>query len=137
MHALTDADEPLTNSPMTALLVGSTPSATRITPTSDPLLDRPLANPALNVARPHGVGGKLVSMPKVGFKRRSGAMWPMKDGKRVGTFKVVPTGGCHRSARRERMLLENSGGQLSQSRTGWGPNDPDFTTFDVLQPAQC
>jgi hypothetical protein len=69
-----------------------------------------------------------VRMPKLGVELRSGATRPAKDGKRYGAFKVVPTGGFHRSARRERLLGENSGGQLSQSRTGWVPNALDFTT---------
>src|ERR1700712_379686 len=123
-HEATEVAEPLTSSATMAALVDSAPSATRTTLTSQPLADKPSAKPALNVASPHGVGGKLVSMPMLGGERRSGTKRPVNDGKRVGAFKVVPTGGCHRSVRRERLLVENSGGQLTQSRTGWGPNAP-------------
>jgi hypothetical protein len=35
---------------------------------------------------------------------------------------VIPTDGCHRRVRRELLLCEISGGQLTSFRTGWIPN---------------
>src|SRR4051812_47568391 len=129
MHSATDAADPLTSSPLTMGFGESIPSATRTMLTSDPLADNPCASPALKVASPHGVGGKGVRIPKLGVELRSGTAWPAKDEKRYGAFKVVLTGRCHRSVRRERLLGENSGGQLPQSRTGWVPNSLEVTTF--------
>ena len=37
-----------------------------VTPTSAPWMPRPLARAALNVASPHGVGGYVLRMPKLG-----------------------------------------------------------------------
>ena len=42
------------------------PSDTRTTPTSAPWMPKPLAKAALNVASPHGVGGYVLRMPKLG-----------------------------------------------------------------------
>jgi hypothetical protein len=83
----------------------------------------PLANAAVNVASPHGVGGYVLRMPKLGELEN---LWP-----RTGTVdnegvyrvvKVIPTGGCHRRIRRERLLVVVSGCAADTSRTGWVPN---------------
>ena len=42
------------------------PSAMRTTLTSAPLVVSPPARAALNVARPHGVGGCVLRIPKLG-----------------------------------------------------------------------
>ena len=42
-------------------------------------------------------------------------------------LKVIPPDGCHRRVRRELLLFEISGGQLTSSRTGWVPNPIDTT----------
>ena len=49
--------EPLTNSAITRPSEHREPSATRTTVTSDPFAYNPSAKEALNVARPHAVGG--------------------------------------------------------------------------------
>ena len=41
--------------------------------------------------------------------------------------KVIPTGGCHRHIRRERLLVAVSGNTADSSRTGWVPNYLDDT----------
>jgi len=41
--------------------------------------------------------------------------------------KVIPTGGCHRHNRRERLLVAVSGDAADSSRTGWVPNYFDDT----------
>lgn len=40
---------------------------------------------------------------------------------------MIPPDGYHRRARRELLLCEISGGQLTSSRTGWVPNPIDTT----------
>jgi hypothetical protein len=45
---------------------------------------------------------------------------------------VIPTDGCHRRVRRELLLCEISGGQLTSSRTGWVPNPTDTTRDERL-----
>jgi hypothetical protein len=47
-------------------------------------------------------------------------------------LKVIPPDGCHRRARRELLLCEISGGQLTSSRTGWVPNLIDTTPDERL-----
>lgn len=37
-------------------------------------------------------------------------------------LKVIPTDGCHRCVRRERLLCEISSGRLTSPRTCWVPN---------------
>jgi hypothetical protein len=51
---------------MTRLVVDADPSDTRTTLTSAPLAVNPLASAALNVASPHGVGGYVLRMLKLG-----------------------------------------------------------------------
>ena len=99
---------------MTRPLEEGDPSATRTTLTSAPCPDNPSDNAALNVAGPHGVGGCVLRMPKLGAA---------VDELRVErAFKVIPTDGCHRRVRRERLHGEISSGRLTSSRTGWVPN---------------
>jgi hypothetical protein len=72
-HAATDVGDPLTISPMTRLVVDGGPSDTRTTLTSAPLAVNPSASAALNVASPHGVGGYVLRMLKLGAPRNP---WP-------------------------------------------------------------
>jgi hypothetical protein len=72
MHAVTDAGEPLTISPMTVVLSDGDPSDSRTTLTSLPLAANPLAKAAANVASPHGVGGYVLRMPKLGVSEKCG-----------------------------------------------------------------
>ena len=111
-HAATDGAEPLTSSPMTRTLEEDHPSATRTTLTSAPFADNPSDNAALNVASPHGVGGCVLRMPKLGAA--------VDELKVERVFKVIPTDGCHRRVRRERLLGEISGGRLTSSRNWLG-----------------
>ena len=62
--AATDLAEPLTSSPITRASEHNDPSATRTTLTSEPFAHNPFDKAALNVARPHGVGGYELRMPK-------------------------------------------------------------------------
>src|ERR1700692_2744118 len=63
--AATDAAEPLTSSPITRVSADDDPSATRTILTSEPFAHNPFDKAALNVARPHGVGGYVLRMPKL------------------------------------------------------------------------
>jgi hypothetical protein len=65
-HAATDLGDPLTISPMTRALSERGPSESRTTLTSAPLALNPLASAAENVASPHGVGGYVLKIPKLG-----------------------------------------------------------------------
>lgn len=112
--AATDAVDPLTSSPMTRALDGGDWSATRTTLTSEPFLVRPSDSAALNVASPHGVGGCVLRMPKLGERENP---WPttgpVNDGSVDKVSKVVPTRGCHRRVRRERLLGAVSSEELT------------------------
>ena len=109
---------------MTRALSEGGPSASRTTLTLAPLALNPLASAALNVASPQGVGGYVLKIPKLG---RPENPWPRtgnvdNDGvDRV--VKVIPTGGCHRHIRRERLL---GAGQrltrLTHPGLSWVPN---------------
>jgi hypothetical protein len=105
---------------MTRALDVDEPSAIRTTLTSAPFVANPSARAALNVASPHAVGGYVLRIPKLGEppepRARSTGDDPVSevDDLRVkGAFKVIPTGGCHRHARRERLLSAISGGRLT------------------------
>jgi hypothetical protein len=104
-HAATDVGEPLTSSPMTRAFEGGDPSATCTTLTSAPLTVKPSDRAALKVASPHRVGGWVLRIPTLGEPENP---WFTKgnvnDGKVDKVFKVVPTCGCHRRVRRERLL---------------------------------
>src|SRR5690349_18039898 len=65
-HAATDVGDPLTISPMTRALSEGGPSESRTTLTAVPLALNPRASAAVNVASPHGVGGYVLKMPKLG-----------------------------------------------------------------------
>src|ERR1700682_2105028 len=113
--AATDVADPLTSSPMTRGLREGDPSATRTTLTSAPFADKPSERAALNVASPHGVGGCVLRMPKLGEAKEPCPDEPARevdDLRAERAFKVIPTCGCHRRVRRERLLGEISGGQL-------------------------
>src|SRR5258707_11325324 len=114
LHAETDAEEPLTSSPMTRLLSDAGPSHTRTTPTSAPWVPNPLARAELNVASPHGVGGYVLSMPKLGAPEYPRLITGnVDDGNVVKVVKVIPTGGCHLRVRLERLLGVASGRRLT------------------------
>jgi hypothetical protein len=74
----------------------------------------------LNVASPHDLGGYVLRVPKLAEPER-----PCPTGRRLDVstadraFKVIPMDGCHRCVRRELLLCEISGGQLTSFRTGW------------------
>jgi hypothetical protein len=51
---------------MTRALEEGDPSPTRTTLTSAPIADNPPDSAALNVASPHGIGGYVLRMPKLG-----------------------------------------------------------------------
>jgi hypothetical protein len=65
-HDATDVGEPLSISPTTQALSDGGPSESRTTLTSLPFAANPLAKAAANVASPHGVGGYVLRMPKLG-----------------------------------------------------------------------
>ena len=110
-------------SPMTRGLDEGGPSATRTTLTSPPFAHNPSDKAALNVASPHGVGGYVLRMPKLGEReKRCGTIVATDDRMVGGAIKVIPTGSCYRRVRRERLLGEVSGVPMDQSRTGWVPN---------------
>src|ERR1700739_2366742 len=118
--AATNVAEPLTSSPITRASEDDDPSATRTTLTSDPFAHNPSDKAALNVANPHGVGGYVLRMPKL--------VEPQPPCPARGAFdvsgvdkalKVIPTDGCHRCVRCERLLCEISGGPLTASRACW------------------
>src|SRR5438034_6885268 len=92
VHAATDDEEPLTSSPTTRVLEDGGPSDTRTTLTSAPLVPNPSARAALNVASPHGVGGYVLRMPKLGAPEYP---WPTTgndDDENVDkVVKVIPT----------------------------------------------
>jgi hypothetical protein len=77
---------------MTRALEDGGPSDTRTTLTSAPLVSSPLARAALNVASPHGVGGYVLRMPKLGEPE-----YPLlitgkvEDGNVDSEVKVIPT----------------------------------------------
>src|ERR1700758_2309029 len=64
--AARDVAEPMTSSPITRASEDNDPSATRTTLTSEPFAHNPSDKAALNVASPHGVGGYVLRMPKLG-----------------------------------------------------------------------
>src|ERR1700752_1945804 len=122
-HAATDVGEPLTISPMTRLVVDGGPSDTRTTLTSAPLAGNPLASAALNAATPHAVGGYVLRMLKLGAPENPRPTTGNADDERAESVnKVIPTDGCHRRVRRERLLGAVSGGAADSSRTSWVPN---------------
>src|SRR4030088_199102 len=127
--AATDVVEPLTSSPMTRAPGEGDPSDTRTTLTSAPLAVNPSDRAALNVASPHGVGGCVLRMPKLG---ETGYPWPTKgnvnDGRVDKLFKVIPTCGCHRRVRGERLLGAVSGRRLTH------PGLAGFPTPSTLHP---
>src|SRR5271156_2238178 len=121
--AVTDDAEPLTSSPITRASEDSDPSATRTTLTSEPFAHNPFDRAALNVASPHGVGGYVLRMPKLADPEGPCPTGSAFEVSRVDrALKVIPTDGCHRRVRRELLLCEISGGQLTSFRTGWVPN---------------
>ena len=62
-------------------------------------------------------------MPKLGQREKPCSAAEKTDDRRLGkAFKVIPTWGYYRRARRERLLSEISGGRLTHSATGWVPN---------------
>jgi len=64
-----------------------------------------LERAALKVARPHRVGGCVLRMPTLGEPENPWfSKGKVNDGKVDKVFKVVPTCGCHRRVRRERLL---------------------------------
>ena len=131
--AATDVAEPLTSSPITRASEDSDPSATRTTLTSEPFAHNPFDKAAVNVASPHGVGGYVMRMPKLAEPQRPCPTRGAFDVSKVDrALKVIPTGGCHRRVRRELLLLEISGGQLTSSRTGWVPNLTETTPDELL-----
>ena len=72
-------------------------------------------------------------MPKLAEPQRPCRTRGAFDVSRVDTaLKVIPTVGCHRRVRRELLLFEISGGQLTSSRTGWIPNSTDTTRDERL-----
>ena len=104
-------------------------SDTRTTLTSAPLADKPSARALLNVARPQTVGGYVPRIPSVGGTEKPSPA--MEMGEKVtleGTFMVIPSGGCHRHIRRERMLCVISGGMLNH------PGLTGFPTLSTLHP---
>src|SRR5271168_1482541 len=131
--AATDSAEPLTSSPITRASEDDDKSATRTTLTSAPFAHNPFDKAALNVASPHGVGGYVLRMPKLGEPERPCPTRGAFDASRVDrALKVIPTDGCHRRVGRELLLFEINGGQLTSSRTGWVPNPTDTTRDDRL-----
>jgi hypothetical protein len=117
---------------MTRALSEGGPSESRTTLTAAPLALNPLASAAVNVASPHGVGGYVLKMPKLGEPgnpwRRTGNV----DNEGVDrVVKVIPTGGCYLRVRLERLLGAVSGGTADTSRTSWVLNffDDTPTTF--------
>src|ERR1700739_1939779 len=90
--AATDVVEPLTSSPMTRGLEEGAPSATRTTLTSAPFAVSASASAELNPANPHGGGGYVLRMPKLGVRQNPCSATGKIDDRSVGTaFKVIPT----------------------------------------------
>jgi hypothetical protein len=90
---------------MTRALSDGGPSDSRTTLTSAPLALNPLASAAVNVASPQGVGGNVLKMPKLGKPENPWLRTGNIDNEGVEmVVKVVPTGGCHRHIRHERLL---------------------------------
>ena len=127
---MTDADEPLINSPMTLESVPGDPSPMRTTLTSTPLASSPRANAELNWAMPHSVGGCVVRIPIVeGRETYCGATGISNDGWTDKKLKVIPTGGCHRRAGRERMLGKSGAERLTH------PGLAGFPTPSTVHPS--
>jgi hypothetical protein len=113
LAAATDAAEPLTSSPITRASADDDPSATRTTLTSEPFAHKPFDKAALKVASPHGVGGYVLSMPKLARPQRPcSTRLSFGNSRADRALKVIPTDGCHRHVGRELMLFKISGGQL-------------------------
>jgi hypothetical protein len=73
-------------------------------------------------------------MPKLGEPKKRCSAAGKTDNGRVGrAFKVIPTSGCYRRARRERLLSEISDGRLTHSATGWVPNPSTIRPEGRLQ----
>src|ERR1700675_4110268 len=126
--AATDVAEPLTSSPITRASEDSAPSAMRTTLTSEPFAPNPFDKAALNVASPHAVGGYVLRMPKFAEPERLCSTRRTFGVSRVArVLKVIPTDGCHRHVRRERLLWEISSGRLTSSRTGCVSNPAHVT----------
>src|ERR1700712_1355400 len=131
--AATDAGGSFTSSPITRGLGAGDPSATRTTPTSAPCPDSPSANATLKVASPQRVGGYVLRMPKLGEAAvpRPDVAEQLND---EGVFNVrIPTdngtgvyGTSNCSARSQQ--------EPSSSRTGWVPNDAEFTRPTARRP---
>jgi hypothetical protein len=72
-------------------------------------------------------------MPKLAEPERPCPIGETFNASRVDrALKVIPPDGYHRRARRELLLCEISGGQLTSSRTGWVPNLVDTTPDERL-----
>jgi hypothetical protein len=128
--AATDVVEPLTSSPMTRGLEEGNPSATRTTLTSAPCAVSASDSAELNPANPQGVGGYVLRMPKLGVPQNPCCAPGKIDDRGVGTaFKVIPTWGCCRHVRRERLLSNISGEWLTH------PGLAGFPTLSTLHPA--
>lgn len=90
---------------MTRALSDGGPSEGRTTLTAAPWALNPLASAAVNVASPQGVGGKVLKIPKLGESESPWASTGYVDNEgEEAVVKMIPTGGCHRHIRRERLL---------------------------------
>ncbi|GAS97221.1 exopolygalacturonase [Mycolicibacterium canariasense] len=69
-QAATEDGDPFTSSPTTRPLRVGDPSDTRTMLTSAPPADNPSASAALKLARPQGVGGYELRIPKLGMHER-------------------------------------------------------------------
>jgi len=86
-----DEGDPLTSSPTTLSRADTSSSAMRTTLTAAPMAANPSDKAALNVAIPHGVGGCVLRMPKLGMYEKccipKGAINGWTND---GTFKTYP-----------------------------------------------
>jgi hypothetical protein len=115
---------------MTRGLEEGNPSATRTTLTSAPCAVSASDSAELNPANPQGVGGYVLRMPKLGVPQNPCCAPGKIDDRGVGTaFKVIPTWGCCRHVRRERLLSNISGEWLTH------PGLAGFPTLSTLHPA--
>jgi len=72
-------------------------------------------------------------MPKLAEPERPCPTRGTSDVSRVDrALKVIPTDGCHRCVRRELVLCEISGGQVTSLRTSWVPSCAGTTRDERL-----